>query len=249
MDWFGIGRDAGRRLRDGEGARRSRLPGALCQGCRGRARRECTVDCGCCVRARDVWGLVEPRGVAVLEDGASRSERHMRAMCAWVASVSACRWAACASSASYSASSSTVSTQRIGTAMPSLSSGFASADAAPCGFGRGEADEEEVGPVVCEDAESLACARHEHRWCVKPPDRVTSAVGGVVTASAHDGGRIDVNVLEFQGAAAREHDVGVGAAKALLEWGVAEQRRHVVAPLGESSAGAEPRRRIGDRAR
>ena len=68
-------------------------------------------------------------------------------------------------------------------------------------------------------------------------------------ASAHDGGRIDVDVLEFEGAAAREHDIGLGAAKALLEWGVAEQRRHVVGPLGEPSAGAESRRRVGDRAR
>ena len=40
--------------------------------------------------------------------------------------------------------------------------GAQSGDAAPCGFGRGEADEEEVGPVVCEDVEPLASARHEH---------------------------------------------------------------------------------------
>ena len=103
--------------------------------------------------------------------------------------------------------------------------------------------------MVRKDLEPFASARHEHGRCVKPPDRVSGTVGGVVVASAHDGGRINVDVLEFQGAAAREHDIGVGVAKSLLEWGVAEQRRHVVGPLGEPSAGAESWRRVGDRAR
>ena len=84
-----------------------------------------------------------------------------------------------------------------------------SSDAAPRGFGRGEADKEEVGPVVREDLRHLASALHEHVRCVGPPDRVSSTVCRVVAAPVRDGGRINVNVLEFQGTAAWEHNIGV----------------------------------------
>ena len=85
--------------------------------------------------------------------------------------------------------------------------------------------------MLGQDLESLARARHEHGRGVEPPDRATCSVGRVVSASAHDGGRVNVNVLELQGAAAREHDIRKEVAQLLLEWGEAKQRRHVVHPL------------------
>ena len=78
MDWFGIGRDTGRRRRDGEGARRARVPGALRQSCDSRACYERTINHVRSVRARDVRGPVKPRGVAVLEDDAELREAHAR---------------------------------------------------------------------------------------------------------------------------------------------------------------------------
>ena len=88
-------------------------------------------------------------------------------------------------------------------------------------------------------------------WLGTAPAANEAMPQGTRTGGKKKGGNrensAEVDVLEFQGAAAREHDIGVGVAKSLLEWGVAEQRRHVVGPLGEPSVGAESWRRVGDR--
>ena len=102
--------------------------------------------------------------------------------------------------------------------------------------------------MIREDLEPLASAWHEHGRCVEPPDRVSSAVCRVVAAPARDGGRVNVDVLELQGTAAREHNIGVGAGSLwglLRRCGVGVGARFGVG--GHASAGVLAGENIGGR--